>query len=228
MTDNVFELSGVTHARQGREVLHDINLCLARGRPVCLVGPSGSGKTSFLRLLNRLETPVDGRILFNGKPIEDYPVRRLRTQVGFAFQTPAMFDGTVHDNLTAAVRFSKGKPVHEDQERMQRALELAELSGEYLERPADQLSGGEKQRVALARTLMTDPAVLLLDEPTSALDPDSGARLINTLKKLSDAGMTIIMSTHRLDETEALQANVVTFDAGRVVSHKTAGGRDVD
>lgn len=75
---------------------------------------------------------------------------------------------------------------------------------------------------------MTDPAVLLLDEPTSALDPDSGTRLINTLKKLSDAGMTIIMSTHRLGETEALQADVVEFDAGRVVTHKTAKGRNVD
>lgn len=228
MSDYVFELSHVEHVRQGRTVLHDVSIRLARGRPVCLIGSSGSGKTSFLRLLNRLETPKAGQILFEGRAIESYPIRGLRTKIGFAFQSPALFDGSVRDNLLVAARFSRGKVVKEDDDRMLHALELAELSGEYLERGGNQLSGGEKQRVALARTLMTDPKVLLLDEPTSALDPKSAAALIDTLKKLSESGMTIIMATHRLEETAALQADVVQFESGRILSHKTAEPQYVD
>lgn len=215
-----FELSDVVHVRQGRQVLTDISILLPQGRPTCLIGASGSGKTSFLRLLNRLETPQSGTMLYKGKSLADYPVRQLRAQVGFAFQSPSMFEGTVLQNLLTAARFSRGRVARQDHELALRCLEMAELDPDLASRAADQLSGGQQQRVALARTLMTQPDVLLLDEPTSALDPDSGRRLVETLGKLAASGMTVIMATHRLEETEWLQADTVVFDQGRISEHK--------
>lgn len=215
-----FELSDVVHVRQDRQVLTDINIVIPQGRPTCLIGASGSGKTSFLRLLNRLETPQSGTIHYRGKSLTDYPVRQLRAQAGFAFQAPSMFEGTVLQNLLAAARFSRGRVDRQDHELALRCLEMAELDSDLAARAADQLSGGQQQRVALARTLMTQPDVLLLDEPTSALDPDSGRRLVETLGKLATSGMTIIMATHRLEETEWLQADTVVFDHGRISEHK--------
>ncbi|MAK55762.1 MAG: hypothetical protein CML17_07965 [Pusillimonas sp.] len=222
MNDYAFELRDVVHERQKRMVLHHITLKLRAGRPTCLIGSSGSGKTSFLRLLNRLESPVSGEILFKGQPIEQYPVRQLRTRVGFAFQAPAMFEGTVTDNLLMAARFANGKITQSDRDRVSEALALADLNDSYADRDADQLSGGERQRVALARTLMSKPEVLLLDEPTSALDPKSGARLVDALKKLAHAGVTVIMATHRLEEGEVLGGDTIVFEAGRVVEHREA------
>jgi len=222
MSEFAFELRDVVHERQKRIVLHNITLKLRAGRPTCLIGSSGSGKTSFLRLLNRLESPVSGEILFKGRPIEQYPVRQLRTCVGFAFQAPAMFEGTVCHNLLTAARFANGKITQADHDRVNEVLILADLNESYADREADQLSGGEKQRVALARTLMTKPEVLLLDEPTSALDPKSGARLVEALKKLAHSGVTVIMATHRLEEGEVLGGDTIVFEAGRVVEHRDA------
>jgi ABC-type methionine transport system ATPase subunit len=220
MIEYAFELRGVVHERQKRTVLHNVTLSLRAGRPTCLIGSSGSGKTSFLRLLNRLESPVSGEILFKGQPIEQYPVRQLRTRVGFAFQAPAMFEGTVSDNLLAAAHFANGKITQADRDRISEVLALADLNDGYADRDADQLSGGEKQRVALARALMTRPEVLLLDEPTSALDPKSGARLVAALKKLAASGVTVIMATHRLEEGDVLGGETIVFDAGRVIEHR--------
>jgi ABC-type polar amino acid transport system ATPase subunit len=219
MTTIAFELTDVTHMRQGRTVLSGLSVALPKARPTCLIGASGSGKTSFLRLLNRLESPRAGRVTYDGKLLADYPVRQLRARVGFAFQAPAMFDGSVRDNLLTAARFCRGKVDADDQELAATCLELAELGDDYADREADQLSGGEKQRVALARTLMTRPDVLLLDEPTSALDPESAKRLIHTLRKLADSGMTIIMATHRHEETEWLDADYIVFDEGKIAQH---------
>jgi ABC-type methionine transport system ATPase subunit len=219
MTQNLFVVNDLTHDRQGRSVLSNINISLPKGRPTCLIGASGSGKTSFLRLLNRLESPRSGTIHYKGKALESYPVRQLRAQVGFAFQAPVMFEGTVKENLLLAARFARGRVTDQDHELASRCLELSELKADIASRQADQLSGGQQQRVALARTLMTRPEVLLLDEPTSALDPDSGRRLIDTLGKLVEAGVTIVMATHRLEETEWLKADVVEFDEGAIVRH---------
>ncbi|HCP76280.1 MAG: hypothetical protein CML16_01810 [Pusillimonas sp.] len=222
MNEYAFELRDVVHERQKRTVLHNVTLKLRAGQPTCLIGSSGSGKTSFLRLLNRLESPVSGDIVFHGRPIEHYPVRQLRTRVGFAFQAPAMFEGTVADNLLMAARFAHGKITQEDRDRVSEVLVLADLNESYAQRDADQLSGGEKQRVALARTLMTRPEVLLLDEPTSALDPKSGSRLVEALRKLVASGVTVVMATHRLEEGEVLGGDTIVFEAGHVVEHRQA------
>lgn len=227
MTDIVFELENIRLERQDNVVLHDLSVRIRKSCPTCIIGSSGSGKTSLLRLLNRLESPSAGRILYNGKPIEQYDVRQLRTQVGFAFQTPAMLDGTVRDNLLAAARFAHGKVSQEDGERVSRVLKLADLDDSYADRDADQLSGGQKQRVALARTLMTEPQVLLLDEPTSALDPDSAGRLIDALKRLGEQGVTVIMVTHRHEDARRLKGDVLILEEGRLVEPDQAQSESV-
>lgn len=217
-----FSLSGVSHRRQGRQVLFNVNLDIAVGRTTCLIGSSGSGKTSLLRLLNRLESPFEGQIRYDGQALESYPVRQLRRRVAFAFQNPVMFEGSVMDNLLRAATIcetgaSVARTHDQDKQRALDMLELAELEADYADRDAARLSGGEKQRVSLARALMTQPKVLLLDEPTSALDPASAERVVTTLHRLADSGLTIIMATHRMDEVETLDARVVVMEHGRIV-----------
>ena len=208
-------LRGVDQERAGRRTLSGIDLDLPLREVVALVGPSGAGKTSLIRLLNRLDDPVGGTITFDGAPIDGIPVRELRRRVGFVFQTPVMFTGTVRSNLDTAVALAaNGRQLPDVAE----GLRLAGLDESFLNRDADRLSGGERQRVSLARALMTAPEVLLLDEPTSALDPEVAEQLMLTVRRLADdAGVTIIMVTHRLAEARSASTHLVLLEAGRVI-----------
>jgi len=165
-----FRLRGVCQRRHAHEVLQGIDLDVQAGRVTALIGPSGAGKTSLLRLLNRLDDPVRGEIAYLQRPVADYPVRDLRRRVGYVFQTPVLFPGTVRDNLLTAWSIS-GAQGPAPAFRLTEAMELAELDHSLLDRPGDQLSVGQQQRATIARVLMTSPEVLLLDEPTAALDP---------------------------------------------------------
>jgi putative ABC transport system ATP-binding protein len=214
-TDVAFSLRGVEQERANRRTLSGIDLDLPRREVVALVGPSGAGKTSLIRLLNRLDDPTKGSVAFNGAPIDALPVRTLRRRVAFVFQTPVMFTGTVHDNLETARTLggvATGSPSAGE------ALQLAGLDASFLDREAERMSGGERQRVSLARALMTAPEVLLLDEPTSALDPEVAEQLMTTVRRLAeDAAVTIIMVTHRLAEARAASSHTVLLEAGRVI-----------
>lgn len=213
-----FALQNITQERGGRRVLAGVTLDLPKGGFSALIGPSGAGKTSLLRLLNRLDDPASGVVRFLGRPIVDFPVRELRRRVGFVFQTPAMFPGTVSENL-AVVPALGGKAIAAEVS-VQNAdvLRLVDLGGDFGDRIAADLSGGEKQRVALARALMTGPEVLLLDEPTAALDPEVADRLMHTLQRLREStGLTIVMVTHRLVEARFASTYAVMLEAGRVV-----------
>jgi putative ABC transport system ATP-binding protein len=213
----IFALEGVYQERAGRAILSDLTLALPEGGLTALIGPSGAGKSSLLRLLNRLDDPTAGRIAFRGQPIASYPVRALRRRVGFVFQAPAMFTGTVADNLAIArdvrVRPRRAAP----DERMLGALAAAELDASFAPRDAGELSGGERQRVSIARALMTEPEVLLLDEPTAALDPEVAEHLMTTLGKLCARGLTIVMVTHRLHEARVAAHTIVMLEAGRLI-----------
>ncbi len=212
-----FRLRDVRQERAGTMLLDRLTVDLPRGGFTALIGPSGAGKTSLLRLLNRLDDPVAGSVAFLERPITEYPVRLLRRRVGFVFQAPVMFAGTVRDNLAVAQRLggsSEGLTAPE----VARLLELVELGPAFADRIAVDLSGGEKQRVALARALVTRPEVLLLDEPTAALDPEVADRLMHTLARLrTDAGLTMVMVTHRLGEARGAATYVVMLESGRVV-----------
>ena len=210
-----FSLRGIEQERGGRRTLIDIDLDIPRHEVVAIVGPSGAGKTSLIRLLNRLDDPARGVITYNGEPITGVPVRELRRRVGFVFQAPVMFEGTVRENLeTAATLAPNGRPAPS----VDAGLRLGGLDDSFLNREAGQLSGGEKQRVSLARTLMTAPEVLLLDEPTSALDPEVAQRLMLTIRRLADdLGVTIVMVTHRLAEARSASTHLVLLEAGHVI-----------
>ena len=212
-----FELRGVGQTRAGRTVLQDIDVTIPQHLTTVLCGPSGGGKTSFLRLLNRLDDPARGDILFEGKPIVDYGVTELRCRVALVFQTPVMFPGTVSDNLAVAAELASVQDSQFDEQASQVML-LAELEPSLLERPGGELSVGQKQRVNLARALMTSPGVLLLDEPTSALDPETSRSLMKTIQSLcKDRRLTIVVATHRISEARDYAHHALVLRDGRVV-----------
>ena len=199
-------------------MLHDVTLDIPRGAVTALVGPSGAGKTSLLRLLNRLDDPVAGEVRYDGRSVTSYPVRALRRRVGFVFQTPTMFAGSVADNLRAAVSLGGPTGIVPAAGDILDALDAAELPRAYADRDAGRLSGGERQRVALARALAASPATLLLDEPTAALDPEVGERLMRTVARLpAERAVDVVMVTHRLREARDASTYLVALDAGRVL-----------
>jgi putative ABC transport system ATP-binding protein len=157
-------------------------------------GPSGAGKTTLLRLCNRLEVPDTGVVCYRGQPLEELDPLVLRRQVGMVFQRPTPFPGTVADNLAVA------RP-KADTEELSIALERVALDPGLLGQEARTLSGGELQRMCLARTLVTQPETLLLDEPTSALDAQPKQVFEATARNLAAQGITIIWITH--DDAQA-------------------------
>ena len=217
----LFSLRNVTQQRGDATILNDLTLDLPRTEVTALIGPSGAGKTSLIRLLNRLDDSSEGEVQFDDKPITSYPVFALRRRVGFVFQRPTMFAGTVADNLRVAVTLGAQGPAS-DAPEIGRVLEAVGLDEEYAEREASRLSGGEQQRVSIARALMTRPEVLLLDEPTSALDPEVAERLLNTVARLSrERGVAVVMVTHRLSEAQRASTFTVMLEAGRLVEAGT-------
>jgi putative ABC transport system ATP-binding protein len=184
------------------------------------VGPSGAGKTSLIRLLNRLDDPASGTVAYRGTPIDSIPVRALRRRVGFVFQAPVMFAGTVADNLMVARALALGVQSTSPAKELEpdEALRFAGVDPTLAGRDALTLSGGERQRVSIARALMTQPEALLLDEPTSALDPDVADHIMATVRRLADTmHLTVVMVTHRLAEARTASTHVVFMEEGRVI-----------
>jgi len=219
-----FTLQGVYQVKAGITVVDGVEVDIPHGEIIALVGPSGAGKTSLLRLLNRLDDPVRGEILYRARPITHYPIQALRRQVGFVFQTPVMFPGTVRDNLQVALALG-GDHGKDADARMAEAMALAELDRALCDRAGDRLSGGQQQRVNIARALLTSPDVLLMDEPTSALDPETADRLMETTRRLSrEQHLTVVMVTHRLAEARRISDRTIVLEQGRIM----ASGRTVD
>ena len=213
----LFSLRNVSQERSGSIILHDLTVDIPHTAITALVGPSGAGKTSLLRLLNRLDDPTSGGVQLDGKPITSYPVGALRRRVGFVFQRPVMFPGTVADNLRVAVELG-GSAQTSAPPPMDRILAAVELAPDYLNREAARLSGGEQQRVSIARALMTRPDVLLLDEPTSALDPEVADRLLATVARVpAEYGISVVMVTHRLGEAREASTWTIMLEGGQLV-----------
>ena len=195
-------------------VLHGISLDVAEGEIACLLGPSGCGKTTLLRITAGLEQPDSGRVFFGGEDVTDQPVYLRR--FGFMFQDYALFP---HMNVGANVAFGlrmMGWDKSQQAERVDAMLDLVNLRG-YARRSVDELSGGEQQRVALARTLAPSPRLLLLDEPLANLDRLLREELVDDLRAiLKRVGVTTVFVTHDQAEAFALADHVVVMRAGRV------------
>ena len=174
-----------------------------------VAGPSGSGKSTLLRLCNRLEVPTEGVVCHRGADIAERDPLELRRAVAMVFQRPVTFAGTVLDNLREADRDC-------DEQRGGELLESVGLPVGFLERDADDLSGGEAQRACLARALATDPHVMLMDEPTSALDAKATAVLEQLARRLVDAGTPVIWVTHSEEQMHRLGDFVLLLESGRV------------
>jgi putative ABC transport system ATP-binding protein len=170
----------------------------------------------MLRLFNRLEVPARGVVRFRGQDVAALDPLVHRRCAGMVFQRPAPFPGTVRDNLFVALGTV-------DEARFVDALDRAGLGAGFLDRRADDLSGGEAQRMCLARTLVTDPKVLLLDEPTSALDPAATGQLERHTRAAADAGMPVVWVTHDFEQAERLADEVVVLWAGHVASDEERG-----
>jgi putative ABC transport system ATP-binding protein len=181
------------------------------GRGVTVViGPSGAGKSTLLRLCNRLDAPSAGRVLFRGDDVATLDPLLLRRCVGMVFQKPTPFAGTVRDNLHVA------EPELDDTDA-KAVLERVDLTGAFLDRPATELSGGEAQRVCLARTLVTEPEVLVMDEPTSSLDPRATHALETLTRSLAADGVPIVWVSHDLEQMRRIAEHVTVMSFGRIV-----------
>jgi putative ABC transport system ATP-binding protein len=184
-----FEFAGVSVLRRGRRVLDEITAWIPAAGITVVSGPSGAGKTTLLRLCNRLEVPDAGTVCYRGQPLHELDPLALRRRVGMVFQRPTPFPGTVADNLVVARPDAAA-------DELGTALERVALDPELLGQEARSLSGGELQRMCLARTLVTGPETLLLDEPTSALDEQPKRVFESAARDLAAQGITIIWVTH--------------------------------
>jgi putative ABC transport system ATP-binding protein len=207
----LFELERVEVVLGGRTVLDVASLALHDGGVTVLLGPSGCGKSTLLRLCNRLEVPTRGVVRFRGDDIATLDPLVHRRCAGMVFQRPAPFPGTVRDNLTVACG-------EVDDAVFAEALARAGLDADFLDRRADDLSGGEAQRMCLARTLVTEPKVLLLDEPTSALDPTATRQLERHARSVADDGTPVVWVTHDLQQAERLADEVVVLWEGHIAT----------
>jgi UDP-glucose/iron transport system ATP-binding protein len=191
-----FEFTKVSVLRAGRRVLDEVTASIPAAGITVVSGPSGAGKTTLLRLCNRLEVPDAGMVRYRGRPLDELDPLALRRRVGMVFQRPIPFPGTVADNLRVA-----SPEAGPDELRV--LLSRVALDPGLLDQEARTLSGGELQRVCLARTLVTRPETLLLDEPTSALDDQPKRVFETTARELAAQDITLVWITH--DDAQALR-----------------------
>jgi putative ABC transport system ATP-binding protein len=228
MAEPMVQLKGVRKRFGNLEVLKGVDLDVAKGEVICILGPSGSGKSTLLQLLGALDTPTAGSLVFDGRDLGRFKAAEL-TQVrsrdiGFVFQAFNLIPTlTAAENVEAAMVPLK----HDRRERRSRAREMLELVG--LGQRADHLpsllSGGEQQRVAMARALANEPRVILADEPTGNLDSTTSAEVVSTLGQLSvDHGVTVIVVTHS-DDVARKTARRIGLRDGRVVPDPDAAWR---
>ena len=204
-----FEFERVTVLRAGRRVLDQVVAAIPAAGITVVSGPSGAGKTTLLRLCNRLEVPDEGAVSYRGQRLDELDPLALRRRVGMVFQRPTPFPGSVADNLAVA---------HPDAgaEELSAALNRVALDPGLLGQDARTLSGGELQRMCLARTLVTRPETLLLDEPTSALDAQPKQVFEATARHLADQGITIVWVTHDDAQARRVSDRIYQLRDGRL------------
>jgi D-methionine transport system ATP-binding protein len=198
-------------------LLQEISFQVSVGDRIALTGPSGAGKTSLLRLLNRLSEPTQGRLDWQGQPFGQIPVRQLRQHIALVPQESRLLGMTVQEALQYPLQL-RGITPSVAQTRIAEWVERLHIPGEWLNRHELQLSVGQRQWVAIARALVTQPQVLVLDEPTSALDVGRSDQLIKVLMELSQTlQLATIMANHQLEIAEAFSDRMLHLDHGKLV-----------
>jgi len=207
------ETRGLGKAYGQAQILKDITLCVDKGEVLVLIGPTGSGKTTLLRLINLLDEPSEGSVIFDGVEVTALPEKeklQARRRMSMVFQKPVMFKGSVRENVSFGLKVrGRGDP-----KKVEASLRAVGLDS-FGSRDASTLSGGEMQRTALARALVPEPELLLLDEPTANLDPKSAASIDHLIHSLSRK-TTVIMATHNMLQCRRLADRVAVIQGGRL------------
>ena len=204
-------------------VLDNISEHIREGEKVVIIGPSGSGKSTFLRCMNLLEEPTKGQIIFDGQDItaKGVNINQIRQQMGMVFQHFYLFPHlTIMDNLTLApmrTHMMKEEEAKEEGLRLLRRVGLEDKADSY----PGQVSGGQKQRIAIVRALMMKPKMMLFDEPTSALDPEMVGEVLEVMKELAAAGMTMAVVTHEMGFAREVATRVLFMDGGGILEQGT-------
>ena len=212
MSAPAFEITGLRHRYGARTVLDLPHLEIRRGETLGIIGPSGAGKSTLLRLLQGLERPTEGGILFDGKPLGSPGPVEVTRRITTVFQRPAMLDRSVWDNIEFGLRL-RGR---RDRARVQALVDRVGLAG-LTGTPARRLSGGEMQRVALARAIATGADVLLLDEPAANLDPANVSRIEAIVREEQAHETTIVLVTHNTHEARRLAQRTLLLISGKPV-----------
>jgi cell division transport system ATP-binding protein len=210
---------------QSRPALNDLSLEIERGEFVFLVGASGSGKSTFLRLILKEEKPTQGSVHVAGKDLtrlSNWKVPALRRQMGTVFQDFRLLPNkTVHENVAFALEVI-GKPRHTIRKVVPEVLELVGLEGKDNRLP-NELSGGEQQRVAVARAFVNRPMILIADEPTGNLDPTTSVGIMKLLDRINRTGTTVVMATHDQAIVDQMRKRVVELEGGKLVRDQSRG-----
>lgn len=216
------ERVSLTSAIAAQALLHDISADIFQGDRLAIVGPTGAGKTSLLRLLNRLTEPSSGQIYLNGQDIRQIPPIKLRQQITLVHQESSLLGMTVRQALSYPLQLREMSQ-HAIQQRLISGMEQLRIPQEWLEKTEAQLSVGQRQWVAIARAILTQPAVLLLDEPTSALDAGRAEALIELLITLATAQhTTIVMVNHQLELAQQFCDRLLYLERGTLIQNLPA------
>ncbi len=200
------------------EVLKGINLKVEKGDIIAIIGPSGCGKSTFLRCLNMIEAPTSGSIIFEGEDItkKDVDLSRVRAKIGMVFQQFNLFSNlTVLQNIILAPVELKLMTEKEAIKKAKELLEKIELLDKKDYYP-EELSGGQSQRVAIIRSLIMNPDIILFDEPTSALDPEMVGEVLDLIKKITDSGITSIIVSHEMNFIKKCATKLIFIDEGKI------------
>ena len=218
----MLEIKNIFKSFDGKEILKGINLKIEKGEKVIIIGPSGSGKSTLLRCLNLLETIDSGEIIFEKRKIDKtVNIDEYRQKIGMVFQQFNLFNNmNVKDNIMLAPINLKMKTKEEAEKDAKKLLKRINLSGKSKKFP-NQLSGGEKQRVAIIRALAMNPEIMLFDEPTSALDPEMVGEVLNLMKEVADENMTMVIVTHEMDFAKEIGSRIIFMDNGKIVEQGT-------
>ena len=199
-------------------VLDDLNLSVKENEFVTLLGPSGCGKTTTLRIIGGFETADTGKVIFDGADISKLPPNKR--QLNTVFQKYALFTHmTIAENIAFGLKI-KGKSKDYINDKIKYALKLVNLDG-YEKRSVDSLSGGQQQRIAIARALCMQSKIILFDEPTSALDPETIQEVLDTMIKLADENITMVVVTHEMGFARQVADRVVFMDHGEIIEEGT-------
>lgn len=221
--NEIIKIEGLRKRFGDNEVLKGITTSVSKGEVVAIIGPSGCGKSTFLRSINLLEEPTEGKIFIDDMDItsSDVDINRMRQRVGMVFQQFNLFPNmTIRRNIMLAP-VELGKMTREEAD--EKATELLTRIGllDKADSYPDSLSGGQKQRVAIARALAMNPEVILFDEPTSALDPEMVGEVLQLMKDVAAEGMTMVVVTHEMGFAREVATRVMFMDEGVIMEENT-------